>query len=53
VNTICPDPYAAARENVAPAAFAGPVVFLAGKEAAYVTGQTLFVDDESIDGLGR
>jgi NAD(P)-dependent dehydrogenase (short-subunit alcohol dehydrogenase family) len=53
VNTICPDPCAAARKQVAPAAFAGPVVFLAGNEAAYVTGQTLFVDDDSIDRFGR
>jgi NAD(P)-dependent dehydrogenase (short-subunit alcohol dehydrogenase family) len=48
VNTLCPDPYVASRKKVAPAAFAGPVVFLAGDAAAYVTGQTLFVDGPSI-----
>jgi 3-oxoacyl-[acyl-carrier protein] reductase len=52
VNTICPDPYGDSRKKVASAAFAAAAVFLAGNEAAYVTGQTLFIDGKSIDGLG-
>lgn len=51
VNTICPDPYADSRKKVAPAAFAGAALFLAGDEAAYVTGQTLFVDGHSVHGI--
>jgi 3-oxoacyl-[acyl-carrier protein] reductase len=50
VNTISPDPYAASRRKLPPAAFAGAALFLAGDEAAYVTGQTLFVDGKSING---
>jgi 3-oxoacyl-[acyl-carrier protein] reductase len=51
VNAICPDPYAASRRKFPHAAFAGAALFLAGDEAGYVTGQTLFVDGESIHGL--
>jgi 3-oxoacyl-[acyl-carrier protein] reductase len=53
VNTICPDPYAAARKKFPPAAFAGAALFLAGDAAAYVTGQTLFVDGKSVYGLAK
>ncbi|HEY1268147.1 MAG TPA: SDR family oxidoreductase [Candidatus Binatia bacterium] len=53
VNTICPDPYAAPRKRFPHAAFAGAAVFLAGDEAAYVTGQTLFVDGQSVHGLAN
>jgi NAD(P)-dependent dehydrogenase (short-subunit alcohol dehydrogenase family) len=53
VNTICPDPHTVPRKKIEPTAFVGPALFLAGDEAAYVTGQTLFVDRNSIYGLDR
>ncbi len=53
VNTISPDPYAASRKKFPPAAFAGAALFLAGDEAAYVTGQTLFVDHKAVYGFAR
>jgi NAD(P)-dependent dehydrogenase (short-subunit alcohol dehydrogenase family) len=53
VNTICPDPYAAPRRKFPPGAFAGAALFLAGDEAAYVTGQTLFVDGKAVYGLAK
>ena len=53
VNTICPDPHTVPRKKIEPTSFVGPALFLAGDEAAYVTGQTLFVDRNSIYGLDR